>query len=1443
MQTKIISSYTNDFKTLTNQNLSVDKIDVHWNGAVELVNFFLEDHHGDTLIYISSLQTSILDYQKWKDLEFDFSKLDIKEGALHLTKYRNDTLNSLKILLNKLKREQNPSATLFTTKQIALANIDVHYKNEIDSTQNIHFKEVNLIADQAQFQYELFTIVIDTLYGKSLYPVAQSVALSGQFEYSPNRIALAQGKIESENQYVSGDFALTGFQNNFSTIVSQGIIDVQILESKFNLAEFFPNSRLFTNAETVDFKGHFQGALQRLKVTDLELIHPMASLRGELDIEALFPFSESQWKFTINQANINPQNPQLKSYLFQGGNSFFTPKSIEFSGEITADNSLIQANIVANNTWGQLHVNGQIPKTIISAPSSLVEATLNLKIDDFSPELKAVQGDLFTGGNIDVNTTLQNQKITSLAWAISDAYIRYKKTLLSQLTSNGRFENQQIGSTISINSPQLRVKSDLRYSFLTDLPRLTLAANIEQLDLNSFGIKIGSIRKDFKGILLADIEGKSLDDFNGDIKISGASLTNDVKEVLLNPITLSQKTNKGETQIEISNTDCIEGFASGRFKTSQLGVLLQNAIQHAYPFLAEVNPEENQQLTFNFKVYQKLLAALYPELNISENITLKGRIADDLKRSLVTLDAPFLQWQKAQMQNVHLQIDTNNPLYSTFLSVGKVAYQKYKGEEIHLISTQLKDTLFFRSEFNVAGSNSPYELNFYHTLEKNGNSNIGVKRSELLLGKAKWIVNPNNAPEQKISYSKNRKQWKVDQFLAISDAQSIQFNGYYTDPTLFKINAEVNEVILENLLPEVPTFKQRGVATLKTNIVRSVEENSLTVEAQIKDWIVNEEEMGDFTFSANGNTQVNTYVVQLDLLNSLNRGLTGKGVWQGRESPSVNIDLDFTSFETRFLSALGKENIQNIRGKLDGSVNLWGPISDLRHTGALQVSQGGFRIPYLNVEYQLEDTNVSLLNQEFKFRNVLLFEEDQGTQARLEGQFSHSNFRDWATDLSISSDRMLLLNTIQKPESLFFGTGFLNGAVHLIGPMKNLKIDVVGATDNNTSIKIPWAEDYGLTDTSFITYIDKNNRNSQKGGNDKLELKEIRGLEMGFELDVTPEAQIEIVIDQETGSYLSGRGAGNLFMEINTNGKFNMWGDFITYDGIYNFKNLGVIDKKFNVKSGGTIVWEGNPLEAQMNLEAVYDVPGGANPALLLDNPNFNRNIPTEVLIRLQGNLLKPDDPIFEIDFPNTSGTVASEINYRLADPQRSQLQAISLLSQGIFINEVSVSMQGITNNLYQKASDIVSNLIGEENDKLKVGIDYLQGDKSALLDIATEDRLGFTLSTQISDRILLNGKIGVPVGGVEQTLIVGNVQIDFILNDEGSLRAKVFNKENEFRYIGDELGYTQGVGLSYQVDFNTFKELIQKIMYQAKENTDEFLTLKSIAPPADLIQFVNKNE
>ena len=129
--------------------------------------------------------------------------------------------------------------------------------------------------------------------------------------------------------------------------------------------------------------------------------------------------------------------------------------------------------------------------------------------------------------------------------------------------------------------------------------------------------------------------------------------------------------------------------------------------------------------------------------------------------------------------------------------------------------------------------------------------------------------------------------------------------------------------------------------------------------------------------------------------------------------------------------------------------------------------------------------------------------------------------------------------------------------------------------------------------------------------------------------------------------------------------------------------------------------------------------------------------------------------------------------------------------------------------------------MIGANEGKLNVGLNYQQGEVNPAFDLRTEDRIGLTLSTQLSDRILINGKIGVPIDGVQETVIVGNVQIDFILNESGTLKAKVFNHENDFRYLGDEFGYTQGMGMSYQVGSNTFNELIQKIKSNATQSTN----------------------
>ena len=82
----------------------------------------------------------------------------------------------------------------------------------------------------------------------------------------------------------------------------------------------------------------------------------------------------------------------------------------------------------------------------------------------------------------------------------------------------------------------------------------------------------------------------------------------------------------------------------------------------------------------------------------------------------------------------------------------------------------------------------------------------------------------------------------------------------------------------------------------------------------------------------------------------------------------------------------------------------------------------------------------------------------------------------------------------------------------------------------------------------------------------------------------------------------------------------------------------------------------------------------------------------------------------------------------------------------------------------------------------------------------------------------MVNGKVGVPIGGVNETVVAGDVEIQVLLNEDRTLTLNVFNRENTIRNFGEQIGYTQGVGISYNVEFDNLKELMQKIFKPKKE-------------------------
>jgi hypothetical protein len=71
----------------------------------------------------------------------------------------------------------------------------------------------------------------------------------------------------------------------------------------------------------------------------------------------------------------------------------------------------------------------------------------------------------------------------------------------------------------------------------------------------------------------------------------------------------------------------------------------------------------------------------------------------------------------------------------------------------------------------------------------------------------------------------------------------------------------------------------------------------------------------------------------------------------------------------------------------------------------------------------------------------------------------------------------------------------------------------------------------------------------------------------------------------------------------------------------------------------------------------------------------------------------------------------------------------------------------------------------------------------------------------------------------VNESAVVGDIDIKYRVYDDGSFNLHVFNKENDINYVGQEIGYTQGGGLIYEVDFDTFRELVDK-MFKSKKLT-----------------------
>jgi len=325
---------------------------------------------------------------------------------------------------------------------------------------------------------------------------------------------------------------------------------------------------------------------------------------------------------------------------------------------------------------------------------------------------------------------------------------------------------------------------------------------------------------------------------------------------------------------------------------------------------------------------------------------------------------------------------------------------------------------------------------------------------------------------------------------------------------------------------------------------------------------------------------------------------------------------------------------------------------------------------------------------------------------------------------------------------------------------------------------------------------------------------------MSFKLSIDPNTTANIFT---TLGNLSGRGNADLNLEINSYGDFEMSGDYIIESGNFDFTAQEVINKKFTIRQGGSIRWTGNPLNAQIQLKAIYSLRASLADLYRAANrtsSETDRKL-VEVEMGLSGLLLKPDIRL-DIFFPSNPG-IKEEFQAYFNDMNNMNLQALSLIIRRSFAPGTGADLgEQLTSGVTSTATELLFNQFN--NVLSSLNLDFVDINIRSL----SEANASFKF---FNERIVLNAGIvdrrsssDLALIGFSKDNVGGEVEVLALIRKDGSLVGKLANKPPSRQTLFTNSIYNQNnnvtsLGLIYTQQFDSFKEFLQKITGEFRRN------------------------
>lgn len=1440
VQTELGKYATNKINEEFKTNINIGRVGLQLNGNVKLRHIYVEDYMQDTLISINVLNTSVLNFSKLVKGKLTFGDIDINGMVFNIKTYKGEDQTNLDVFVAKFDDEEptdEPSDFLLSSSDITIEDGKFTMSNENKETQsvlnfaNIDLNATNFLIHGSDVSARINTLAFDDSRGLKMKN------LSSDFQYTRENMFFENLDIKTESSTLKGYLEFRYERENLQYFTDKVLVDANFTEADIAFKEINTFYNEFGKDERAKLSVKLSGTLNDLKAENLKLTTSSRSkIDGNIKFENLFNTAENNFAmkgdFSNLTSNYNDLTILLPNVLGASiPSSFAKLGNFTLRGTTEIKPSSIDADVNVYTDLGDVIADLQMTH-IEDIDNASYKGDIILKEFDFGTFLNDPNvGKVTMNMNVDGKGFTQKTINTKLLGTFQK--IEYNGYAYQEISASGVLKNQVYNGLLESNDPNLK----LTFNGLADVSKtisvFDFIADVEFADLKMLNFVKNDSLAHFKGVVDIRMRGNSMDNLEGSILFRNTTYQNEIDTYIFDDFAIESSFEDNIRTIDINSPDIIEGKMSGVFRLRDIPKLLQNSLGSLYTNYKPFKIKQNQYVDFNFRIYNKIVEVFYPNIELGSNTFIRGRLENNEKAFNLTFKSPEIKLFDYFAKNIELQIDNDNPLFNTLIDIDSVKTKYYDLSKFNLVNVTLNDTMFVRSEF-VGGKNNAdvYNLNLYHTFNKQNKLVVGFKQSDVTFRNNTWQINKNRDTLNKIEFDKGFKLVDISKLKMNHDNEEIELSGILKDSTYKDIHLNFKDVDLAKITPEIDSLRLKGNVNGKLDVLQQngvfLPNSSITIDGLD----VNDTYLGSFKANIKGDESLTRYDVNVSIKDEVTPTFLAVGTIDvADESSYIDVIVDLDNFNLEPLNPFGGDVITNIRGLATGEVHVNGNLKRPNIDGALLLNQAGLLIPYLNVDFNIAPNSIlELAQQNFILNNINITDTAYGSKGKLKGKIAHRNFSNWDLDLTISSDRLLVLNTEDSDDALYYGKGFIKGNATISGPTEQLVIAVNATTMPGTDFKIPLNDTESFGDNTFIKFLSPEEKKSRLQGI-PIDAKQISGLELDFDLDITQDAQIELVLDKASGSTIKGKGEGALLLDINTNGKFNIYGDFSVFEGIYNFLYGGIIQKQFYVKPGSSLSWDGDPLGARIDITAVYETK--VNPSPLLDNPIY-QSIPVELNINLTGQLERPD-PDFTFDFPNVNSSVKSELEYKLESKEDRDNQALYLLATGSFSG--IDSPLNVNGTISERLTGIINGILGDG----AIGVNYEAGINNPAYQ--SSDRVSLTLQTKLSDRVMINGNLGVPIGGVNETVIAGDIQIDFVLNEKGTLTANVFNRENSIRYFGEEIGYTQGLGITYSVDFDTFKELIQKIFKgdiekpktdeneeeKEEENlTPEFVTFKS---------------